>query len=98
MDRASSTWLRRACHNNQAMRRFAETCDAIAATPKKTEKVRLAADYLRSLPLEDAAHAAIFLTGRALPRWEERVLAVGGRTLWEVIGRAAGLGDEALAS
>ena len=68
---------------------FAQTCEAVGATTKKLEKVRLAAEYLRSLAVEDAAIAAIFFTGRAFPRWEERVLAVGGSILWRAVERLA---------
>ncbi len=73
------------------MRRFAEACQAVAATTKKNEKVRLVGDYLRSLPVEEAAIAALFLTGRAFPRMEETVLAVGGSLLWGAVGRLSGL-------
>src|SRR5437016_5374027 len=69
------------------MRRFAQICEAVAATTKKTEKVRLASDYLRSLPVEDAACAALFFTGRPFPRIEERVLGVGGSLVWQALAR-----------
>jgi DNA ligase-1 len=71
------------------MRRFAQICEAVAATTKKTEKVRLAADYLRSLTVEDAACAALFFTGRPFPRIEERVLGVGGSLVWQALARLA---------
>src|SRR2546422_319074 len=69
------------------MRRFAQICEAVAGTTKKTEKVRLAGDYLRSLPVEDAACAALFFTGRPFPRIEERVLGVGGSLVWQALAR-----------
>jgi len=68
---------------------FAQTCDAVGATTKKSEKVRLVAEYLRSLRVEDAATAAIFFTGRAFARWEERVLSVGSGLLWRAVERIA---------
>jgi DNA ligase-1 len=68
---------------------LARTCDAVGATTKKLEKVRLLAEYLRALDIEDASVAAIFCTGRAFPRWEERVLAVGGGLLWRAVERIA---------
>ncbi len=71
------------------MRRFAETCEAVAATTKKNEKVRLVGEYLSSLPVDDAARAAVFLTGRAFPRCEEKVVAVGGRLVWQAVSRLA---------
>src|ERR1700720_1494701 len=78
------------------MLRFAQTCDAVAATTKKTEKIRLVSSLLQTLPLEDAARAAIFLTGRPFPRWEERVLGVGGALLARLIGELSGKGREAM--
>lgn len=80
-----------ACHNGPVlMLRFAETCEAVASTTKKSEKVRLVAQYLRSLPTEDACRAALFLSARAFPHWEEKVLAVGGSLIWQVVGQLAG--------
>lgn len=71
------------------MLRFAQTCDAVAATTKKTEKTLLVSSLLQSLPIEDAVRAAVFLTGRPFPRWDERVLGVGGRLLARLIGELA---------
>lgn len=71
------------------MRRFADTCEAIARTTSKKEQVRLAGDYLKSLAAEDAALAAIFLSGRVFPKSDERVLAVGGSLIWEAIATLA---------
>jgi DNA ligase-1 len=75
---------------------FALTADAVAATTKKTEKVRLVAEYFRSRPVEEAAQAAVFLSGRAFPGWEERTLQVGGTLLWRAVGEISGKGEVAL--
>jgi DNA ligase 1 len=72
------------------MRRFVQTCEAVAATTKKTAKVTLVSELFKSLPLEDAASAAIFLTGRAFPHRDERVLGVGGSQLAKVVVEIAG--------
>src|SRR5947208_3028136 len=56
---------------------FAEVCDAIAATSKKGEKVRLLAAYLASLPPDSARIAAVFASGRPFPAADERRLSVG---------------------
>lgn len=72
------------------MRRFVETCEAVAATTKKTEKVRLVSEYLKSLSPDDAARAAVFLTGRAFPRREEKVLGIGGSNLANLVTSLAG--------
>ncbi len=71
------------------MRRFVETCEAVGATTKKLAKVALVSELLQSLPIEDATLAAIFLTGRAFPSREERVLGVGGVQLARVVAELA---------
>jgi ATP-dependent DNA ligase len=86
-----------ACDNGfDSMIHFAQTCEAVAVTTRKNEKVRLVADYLGSLPSDDAARAATFLTGRAFPRCQEKVLAVGGSLIWQVIRQLAGCDDAAM--
>ena len=78
------------------MQIFATMAEAVAATTKKTEKVRLVAEYFRSRSVDEAAQAAIFLSGRAFPAWEERTLQVGGTLLWRTVGEISGKGDVAL--
>jgi DNA ligase 1 len=83
---------------------FARTCDAIAATTRKLEKTALVAAYLRSSlqsssqssPLGEAATAAIFLSGRPFPAYEETTLQVGGALLWRVIGELSGKSEHEL--
>lgn len=77
------------------MQEFAATCEAVAATTKKTEKVRLVAAYFRARP-EEAGQAAVFLSGRAFPAWEERTLQVGGSLLWRAVVEVSGKGEVAL--
>jgi DNA ligase-1 len=78
------------------MQAFAQTADAVAATTKTLEKVRLVAEYFRSRPVEQAAQAAIFFSGRAFPAWEERTLQVGGTLLWRTVGEISGKGEVAM--
>jgi DNA ligase-1 len=78
------------------MQAFAQTADAVAATTKKLEKVRLVGEYLRSCSMEEAAQAAVFFSGRAFPAWEERTLQVGGTLLWRAVGEISGKGEVAL--
>ena len=77
------------------MQEFAATCEAVAATTKKTEKVRLVAAYFHSKP-EEARQAAVFLSGRVFPAWEERTLQVGGSLLWRAVAEISGKGELAL--
>jgi DNA ligase-1 len=78
------------------MRKFAETADRIAATTKKLEKTSLLADYLKSLPSDEAAIAAIFFSGRPFPMWEETTLQVGGSLLWRLVQELSGKTEEEL--
>src|SRR5579883_1230982 len=76
------------------MRRLAETCEAIAATSKKLQKIQMVADWLRSQPVEEAAVSAVFLSGRPFAAWEETTLQVGGRMLWQLVAELSGRSDE----
>jgi DNA ligase-1 len=67
------------------MDKLAETCEQIAATTKKTEKVAILAEYFRSTSVADATISAVFLSGRAFPAYEERTLQVGGASLWGLL-------------
>src|SRR5437588_910019 len=63
---------------------FANVGESIAATPAKLEKIRLLADYLRTLNEEQLPIVATYLTGRAFAQSDLRTLQVG----WSVIYRA----------
>jgi DNA ligase-1 len=80
------------------MRILAETCEAIAATTKKLQKVAIVADYLQAQPVDDAAVAAVFLSGKPFPAWEETTLQVGGRLLWQVVREVSGISDEEMSA
>jgi DNA ligase 1 len=80
----------------KAMRKFAETAEAIAATTKKLQKTALVAEYLKSRPTDQAAASAIFLSGRAFPAWEETTLQFRGRLLWRVVAELSGQTESAL--
>jgi DNA ligase 1 len=63
---------------------FATVGEAIAATPAKLEKVRLLAEYLRTLNATQLPIAAVYLTGKAFPQSDLRTIQAG----WAVIHRA----------
>jgi len=75
------------------MKAFAAACEKIAATSKKLEKTAIVAELLISLAPEDAEAAAVFLSGRPFPVWEETTLQVGGALLWRVVKEVAGKSD-----
>jgi DNA ligase-1 len=72
------------------MRRFVEACEAVGATTKKLAKVARVSELFQSLPLPDAASAAIFLTGRPFAHRDERVLGVGVSQLSRIVAQLAG--------
>src|SRR5207253_6638384 len=51
-------------------------CHELEQTPAKLEKLRLVAEFLRTLPAGDVATAVAFLTGRTFPSSDPRVLGV----------------------
>jgi DNA ligase-1 len=78
------------------MRGFAQTAERIAATSKKLEKTAFLAEYLKSVPVEEAAVAAVFFSGRPFPVWEETILQVGGSLLWRSVAELSGKSEEEL--
>jgi len=75
---------------------FSLNADRIADTSKKLEKTAIVAEYLRSLEPEDAARAALFLSGRPFPAYEEATLGVGGSLLWRAVSELSGKSDSQL--
>jgi DNA ligase-1 len=80
------------------MRRLAQTCESIAATTKKLEKVAIVASYFRSTTSEEAPVSAVFLSGRPFPVWEETTLQVGGTLLWKLVQELSGRTEQELTS
>jgi len=78
------------------MLRFAQTAELIAATPSKLAKITLVADYFRALPVQEAAIAAIFLSGRPFADCVEAPLQVGAALLWRVIAELSGKSEREL--
>ncbi|PZR73862.1 MAG: DNA ligase, partial [Chthoniobacterales bacterium] len=63
---------------------FSEVGESIAATPAKLEKIRLLAEYLRTLEPEQLAIASIYFTGKPFSQSDLRTVQAG----WAVIHRA----------
>ena len=72
---------------------FANVGEAIGATPAKLEKVRLLADYLRTLDRDRLPIATIYFTGRAFAQSDLRTLQVGGSIVYRAIMGAAKLSE-----
>jgi DNA ligase-1 len=76
--------------------RFALTCSQIAAVSSKLEKIRLLADYLRTLTGAAAAIAATWFAGRPFPAGQNKVLNLGWAVLRDALCAAAGVEPAAL--
>lgn len=64
---------------------FASVKDAVAAVSGKLEKQRILADYFRGLEDDDLRLAVRYSAGRPFPATDERVLAVGGSIVWNLL-------------
>lgn len=72
------------------MKKLAAICEQVAARTKKLEKTAIVASYLNATPIEEAAAAVIFLSGRPFAMWEEATLQVGGSLIWRVVEDLSG--------
>jgi DNA ligase-1 len=75
---------------------WAQLCERLAGTTKKLEKRAWMADYLRELPAEAAAHAALYLAGTPFAEADGRQLSVGGASLWQVVRERTHASDTAM--
>ncbi len=78
------------------MRDFVKIADAVGATTKKLEKLRLISEFFKSLSTQEAALAARFLSAHPFAGYDERTLGVGGANLSRVIAEAAGKAGESM--
>src|SRR6267143_1492400 len=56
--------------------RLAALCERLRASPARLAKLALLAEYLQALPVDSVSTAVAFLTGRAFPVSDARVLGV----------------------
>jgi DNA ligase-1 len=91
--REVETHTRDACTTQSELATFASVGEAIGATPAKLEKIRLLADYLRTLDRDQLPIATIYFTGRAFAQSDLRTLQVGGSIIYRAIMGAAKLSE-----
>jgi DNA ligase 1 len=75
---------------------FAELCEQLSATSKKLEKRALISDYLKSLTVEDASRAALYLSGQPFAETDRRTLNVGGSLLSKAVSQLSGADKTAM--
>jgi DNA ligase-1 len=71
--------------------RFAKVASAVGTTASRLEKVAALRNYFTSLPVEAAALAAIYFTGRAFPQADPRTLATGVSLIKRALIQTAGI-------
>ena len=77
---------------------FARTCESIAATTSKTEKVDELARYLRTLDDADLEAASRFFTGNVFAQREQKSLSLGGNAIVAAAKRVWGVSDAELSA
>ena len=80
------------------MQAFAETCEGVASTTKKLQKIAYVADYFNSTPVDSAAVSSVFFSGRPFAVWEESTLNIGGALLWRIVEELSGKSGDELSS
>lgn len=78
------------------MLEFARTAEAIGTASSTLEKSRLLAAYLRELDTEDAARAAVWMSGQPYGRGERKRLNAGWAAISGAVRELSGLGPEEL--
>jgi ATP-dependent DNA ligase len=78
------------------MRRWSEVAERVAATTRTSEKTRLLADELRTLPPDELPIAAVFLAGRPFAEVDSRSTGLGWATIASAVTGLAGVPAGAL--
>jgi len=86
-------WGRHACASQSEFATFARIGESIGATAAKLEKVRVLADYLRTLDEEQLRIATTYFTGRAFAQSDLRTLQLGTSIIYRAIMAAAKLNE-----
>lgn len=89
-------WLRLFITMSTLFSEFAQLCQGLSETTKKLAKRAAMAEYLRALPIPDAARAAQWLTGEPFSATDTRALNMGGASLQRVLKEITGADDKAL--
>ena len=82
--------------SSNALERFAQTAEAVAATAKKLEKAALVGAYLHELDDADLMRAARYFAGHQFAMNDARTTNVGTSVLRDALSVATGLSVEDL--
>jgi DNA ligase-1 len=74
---------------------FALACSNVVANSGKLEKVRLVAEYLRTLQGDAVSHAATWFSGRPFPSSQNKVLQLGWAVMRDALCAVGGVDESA---
>lgn len=74
---------------------FALACSNVTANSGKLEKVRLVAEYLRTLQGDAVSHAATWFSGRPFPSSQNKVLQLGWAVMRDALCAVGGVDESA---
>jgi DNA ligase 1 len=79
-----------------SFRLFAQLGDQISRTTSKLKKVEILSDYLRNLDTASLPIAVVYLSGRAFPQSDQRVLQTGWAVMKRALLAVSGIGESRL--
>ena len=75
---------------------LAEVLDEISKTTKRTEKIALAANFLKEVEIAEISQAALFLCGKIFAEKDQRTLNISWRGLVSVLKNLVSINDKAI--
>ena len=76
--------------------KLAEALDSISRTRKRSEKVDIAAEFLRKVDIDEIRSAALFLSGKVFAESDQRTLNVSWKGLLDALKNVVEIDDQAL--
>ena len=76
--------------------RFCHVCGTVRNSAGKLDKIRILADYLRTLDEKELPLAAVWLTGRPFAQRDPHPLNLGGAVIYRALRVASGLSESDL--
>ncbi|MFP4524589.1 MAG: ATP-dependent DNA ligase [Candidatus Woesearchaeota archaeon] len=67
--------------------------ESLESTPKRLEKTRLIADFLRQTSADDLEQVILLLQGRVFPLWDKRVLGLSEKLVVKAISTSSGASE-----
>ena len=75
---------------------LANVLDEVSGTSKRTEKVDIAAKFLREIPIDDVGHASLFLGGKVFGESDLRSLNISWRGLLNALKNMLDIDDKVI--